>query len=327
MGTEKRRAGKRELSIRFMDNLESGFLRPFLERVHADSTLLLSIRSDAIDIYYRGGKLLRLKQTPKGYRADWERQYAKKLETGSSAEIPKFPQTLEEYKQVEELVKAFPLLKQAMDTYIKPNTEKDVQQNIAKYNNISRGTDYFICDIEYVHYFGKKKARADLIGINWPSDGESRKKCSGWPLAWMELKVCDKAIRTRPSSTGLKSHLQDFLEFVSDSRQLEEVKLEMAKVFNQQKKLELIHGCKKNLQKIGEKIQYIILLADHDPESSILGDEFKEIQELLQENAPPEHVKVRVARANFLGYGLHSEGLVDIDTLIKNHENQIYQGR
>jgi len=70
----------RKLSHSFMDDLlnSGGLLHPILERVKQDHTLMLSIRKDYINIYYRGGNILRLKEQRDGsYSAFFDNEYNK----------------------------------------------------------------------------------------------------------------------------------------------------------------------------------------------------------------------------------------------------------
>ena len=61
----------RRLPKTFMNDLknEDGKLYPLLERIKKDDTLLLSIRNNYINIYYRGGNLVRISYGAKGYKA------------------------------------------------------------------------------------------------------------------------------------------------------------------------------------------------------------------------------------------------------------------
>ena len=61
----------RMLSERFMNDLmqPDGLLIPILVRVKQDQTLMLAIREDNINIYYRGGNLLQLHQKNGSYQA------------------------------------------------------------------------------------------------------------------------------------------------------------------------------------------------------------------------------------------------------------------
>jgi len=53
----------RRLSDQFMAGLKEGWLHPLLDRVKADRTLCLEIREDYVNIYYRGGNLLKVSRT------------------------------------------------------------------------------------------------------------------------------------------------------------------------------------------------------------------------------------------------------------------------
>ena len=53
-----------------MQDLSAGYLKPVLDRVKSDQTLMLAIRDGYINVYYRGGSLLKLeeqKQREMGY--------------------------------------------------------------------------------------------------------------------------------------------------------------------------------------------------------------------------------------------------------------------
>ena len=53
---------KRGLSETFMKDLSQGHLKPILDLAIRDHTLCLQIRNDYINIYYRGGNILKLKK-------------------------------------------------------------------------------------------------------------------------------------------------------------------------------------------------------------------------------------------------------------------------
>jgi len=70
----------RALSQTFMDDLlnPDSLLHPILERAKQDHTLMLSIREDYINIYYRGGNILRVKEKRNGsYSAFFDNEYNK----------------------------------------------------------------------------------------------------------------------------------------------------------------------------------------------------------------------------------------------------------
>ena len=78
-GTHDRgRYKMRELSVSFFNDLmdDNGLLHTIRERVKTDDTLLLAIRDGYINIYYRGGNILRIQEQGKGvYQAFFDKQY------------------------------------------------------------------------------------------------------------------------------------------------------------------------------------------------------------------------------------------------------------
>ncbi len=70
----------RELSKNFLFDLQSpnGLLRPVFERVRQDHTLMLAIRDGYINIYYRGGNLIKVQEQSKGsYSSFFDKNYNK----------------------------------------------------------------------------------------------------------------------------------------------------------------------------------------------------------------------------------------------------------
>src|SRR5271157_3832557 len=101
----------RELSKSFMDDLLKGVLQPILERVQHDQTLMLAIRKNYINIYYRGGNILRLMEQGKGsYRASFDDRYNKSEEV-----VPVLPD-IKSQVEARTWVDSFPCLKKIMDS-------------------------------------------------------------------------------------------------------------------------------------------------------------------------------------------------------------------
>ena len=105
----------RELSKDFLDDLKNtnGLLHPILERVKQDHTLMLAIRDNYINIYYRGGNLLRVNEQGKdSYQSFFDDQYNKSGKT-----IPILPTTIKGQADARAWVEAFQHLKEIMDIY------------------------------------------------------------------------------------------------------------------------------------------------------------------------------------------------------------------
>jgi hypothetical protein len=125
----------RELSKDFLDGLKStnGLLHPILERVRQDDTLMLAIRGNYINIYYRGGNILRVNEQGKDtYQSAFDDQYNKFGKT-----IPKLPTVIKHQDDARKWVDAFPHLKEIMDFFFskKNKPEREFQQLVARENN------------------------------------------------------------------------------------------------------------------------------------------------------------------------------------------------
>ena len=52
----------RGLAQKFINTLKSGFLEPLMNLIIIDSTLCLEIRENYVNIYYRGGNIIRIEE-------------------------------------------------------------------------------------------------------------------------------------------------------------------------------------------------------------------------------------------------------------------------
>ena len=119
----------RVLSEAFVDDLRFGLLRPFLDRVKKDNTLLLCIRNGYINIYYRGGNILKIEEKTNGsYEVFFDADYDKEL----TVQLP--GNLVSDESSVEQWLKKLSELKQTMDFYLTNkeklesiNTEEEVE--------------------------------------------------------------------------------------------------------------------------------------------------------------------------------------------------------
>ena len=202
-----------------------------------------------------------------------------------------------------------------MDLWFHKNSklEREFQQVVERMNNNNSATDYFICDIEYTNT-ACRELRADLIALNWPSKAVERKRLDSVRLAIIEMKHGDGALT---GSSGLVAHIQALDKRLSNSSMsLSKLGREMVHVFNQRVQLGLISS--RMIDETPPRIQsskpedmdYILLVSDHDPASSILLRELKELR------TPPSHFTIKVAVATFTGYGLFEENMYTLDQFI-----------
>jgi len=285
----------RHLSSDFLSDFsKKGLLSPFAERVISDKSLCLELRGTSINVYYRGGSLLRLKVVPgePAYTASFDTNY--------------FPQKTAAYlpvarvcdsHDVDAWLKALPEMKQAMD--LKESAEREMQQLLVRDNNfgsIARSTDYYICDIEYANHDG----RFDFVAVRWPSTPADRKRRDGHRLVLGEVKYGDGAL---DGSAGLDKHVNSINNFLATPDNLKNLKDDMVKVFNQKRALGLI-DCGRDLDSFSHEPPILMLvLANHDPDKSRLRD-------ILRALPPSPHAELRVASACLFGYGLYDPAIL-----------------
>lgn len=296
----------RGLSNVFLSALKSGLLYPLLERVRIDRTLDLQIREDYINIYYRGGNLMKVQKEPhNGFRVSFDSGYSggKKLHPNDD---------LITLNDVQAWISAFPEMKNAMDIYfgnIRAWDERENQQVMIRENNyssVANSTDYYICDIEYAD--SKSGTRLDAVAAKWISSGAARKNTEDVRLAIIEMKFGDSALK---GSSGLYDHVKNVISVFGTSG-FHYMKNEMLEVFNQKLELGLISDCKHSLISFSDQIpEYIIAVSNHDPQKTALNSELNRIRTNFanQINLP---VEIKIAKANKLGYALYEQNVVPL---------------
>jgi hypothetical protein len=308
----KRENTMRELSETFMNDLlqPEDLLHPILARVKKDQTLMLAIRDGFINIYYRGGSILRVTEHSKGsYKPFFDPRYNK-----SEQEIPHLPILLKAQEDAKEWVDAFHILKYFMDdylsTYAKP--EREFQQLVARENNfssISNASEYFISDIEVAIH--DPEARFDMLAICW----EATKRRSGYNCrpAFIEMKYGDNAIY---GTAGLLKHLKDMDALIADKERYANLMLMIANQFNQLDQLGLLNFNKgQNFDKVklnpNEKPEVIFILANHNPRGTGLKTILSTPEVLAYGKS--SHFDLKFFVASFSGYALHTKNMLGLD--------------
>jgi hypothetical protein len=318
-------AKKRKLSKQFITHLKpGGHLNALLKRVQDDTTLDLEIRENYLNIYYRGGSLLKVSpmpKNPKAYTFEFNKRYAPK-EARRKLEIP--PPTISTPDEVEAWESKIPILKDTMDLWFgaRPKDERALQQLVVWENNDSPwagGTDYFIVDIEYDSRKGEKEAggRFDLIAIRWESTPAARKLNGSIrpKLSVIEMKTGDGALKGK---AGMLKHWNDFKKLSKPSTRAA-FRKEMLDIFAQKRELGLIRSLTKNnnhidRQALDPEIEFMFLLAGHDPASKKLNTELESLK---------GNPNVTLCTANFMGYGLYKENVYDVPEFMRRFEEQI----
>lgn len=195
--------------LALMNDLNLGINR-FLEAVKKDGTLCLEIRENYINIYYRGGNLIRLVEKNGKFHASFDRKYIMDPDQTRLPDVIN-KQNLGCFEDVTIWIKAIPFIKQEMDWWFssKPKNEREFQQLMVRENNFggtAKGTDFFICDIEYANENG----RFDLIAAHWPASSAQRKDNKNVGLAFIEMKYMNKSMA---HSAGICAHVRDMAAY------------------------------------------------------------------------------------------------------------------
>jgi hypothetical protein len=295
----------RALSEHFMDDLmkPDGLLCPLLTRVKQDQTLMMAIRENYVNIYYRGGNIIKVAEQSKGsYQASFDIKYNK-----SRQDCPELPTVIKSQDEAKKWIAAFPALKNMMDEYfyIHSKAEREFQQLVARENNnssISNESEYFVSDIEFADT--DLGARFDMLAVRWCAS--ERTNGSHCRAALIEMKYGDGAL---DGSAGLIKHLQNIDTLIRDSSRYTDLLLTMEAQFNQLDQLGLLNfNRSKNGTKVkldaNEKPEVIFILTNHNPRSSKLKTILSNPE--IDAYDQSQRFDLRFYTACFSGYGLHT---------------------
>lgn len=299
----------RKLSVKFMgDFLNSdGVLHPILTRVKKDHTLMLAIRENYINIYYRGGNILNIKEHIKGfYRASFDDQYNK-----SGLLIPDSPTEIYNQNDSRSWIDSFPSRKNIMDEYfsIYGKAEREFQQLIVRENNnstISNESEYFVSDIEVYEPY----ARFDILAIRWLA--AQRKNGSNCKAALIEMKYGDSAL---DGSASMLKHLKDLEKLILDEDSYAKLLETMESQFNQLDELGLLKFNKstsiaKVKLNVDDPPEVIFILANHNPRSTKLKEILRDPK--IEKYAQSQLFDLKFFVASFAGYGLHARCMLSL---------------
>ena len=300
----------RELSIDFINDLKNsdGLLHPILERIKLDHTLMLAIRDNTINIYYRGGSLLKVnRQGNHVYQSFFDHKY-----NISEKTTPLLPLTIPCQADARIWIDAFPQLKEIMDIYFSAHNkpEREFQQLIARENNystISNNSEYFVSDIEFAD--SDLNARFDMLAIRWLAS--HRTNGANCRAALIEVKYGDNALGGK---AGLLKHLLDIDALISGHKYGALLNT-MESQFNQLDELDLLNfnRCSNGTKvKLDENVtpEVIFILANHNPRSTKLRSILDNPEVAVYEQN--QNFNLRFFVSSFAGYGLHSDCMLTL---------------
>lgn len=306
----------RKISTNFMNDLtdEDGRLFPVLEKIKNDHTLLLAIREDYINIYYRGGNILRLREHyNNSYQAEFDENYGR---FGQAAPI--LPPIISNREEADIWADNIPNLKVTMDEYFVVNkkSEREYQQLVTQENNlssISNESEYFITDIEYSP--PGSWMRLDMLAIQWPAS--KRKSIKHCRPAIIELKYGVSSVKSEKS--GFVKHLKDIEALIKDKDSYNELIHSMENQFDQLNQLDLIKFNKSKNYKAMKisflKPEVILILANYNPRSKQLKKVLNDSEFQAYSKSPIFDLKFFIA--SFLGYGLHSQCMFSLEEFLR----------
>ena len=302
------------LDEEYVQDLLSGSLSSLLEYVIIDPSLDLQIRDNYINIYYRGGNLLKIDKKGTEYEYFFDMNFFKRNKQNSK-------ETLDEILKKSLWNDYIPEAKQVMDRFFgaTKNEEREFQQLVIRDNNrssLANGTDFFIIDVEYAY---PKVGILDLIAVQWLSERLERKYPDKYKpkLFIIEMKYGDKALKGK---SGLLDHLKQFHHLIENKTYLEQFKKEMINLFEQKRNLGLIPCLDKTnnaniIPTFDDNLQFAFLLANHDPASELL---IKEMDLLKQ-------IDIKFIVSNFMGYGIYHQSVYDYEQFRQRFMRQIHE--
>ena len=304
----------RKLSAKFMGDLvdSDGVLHPILTRVKKDHTLMLAIRENFINIYYRGGNILKIMEHNKGsYQASFDDRYNK-----SGLLIPDSPSEINNQNDSRSWIDSFPSRKNIMDEYFSTygKAEREFQQLIARENNnstISNESEYFVSDIEVAEPY----ARFDIMAIRWLA--AQRKNGSNCKAALIEMKYGDSALT---GNAGLLKHLKDMEKLITNKDGYSKLLETMESQFTQLDELGLLKfnkGTSNAKVKLNpdETPEVIFVLANHNPRSPKLKTILSDPE--IDKYAQSQLFDLKFYVASFAGYGLHAKCMFPLVEFLK----------
>lgn len=311
----------RALSNTFMEELKSGVLLPLLTRVKKDDTLMLAIRDGSINIYYRGGNILKLSQEKgKLFTAFFDKKYDLSDDSTSFKSL-NLPTKISSTSDSSIWVSSFTNLKEFMDFWLHKNSkpEREFQQVVVRENNystISNETEYFITDIELEDtVIG---SRFDMTAIKWPAGIPNRRYGKNCNIAFIEMKY---GIDSLGGDSGLVKHLMDIEKYLSGTSVIE-IQEGLANQFNQLYDLELV---KFNYSKNAiiqfdpnEKPEFIFLLANLNPRSRKLKEIItsSDFAKLTQS----KYFDLKFYISKDAGYAMHGVNMVSYNKYLEWHD-------
>ncbi len=239
----------RHIDQRFIDDLLRGDLQYFLDKVKSNrDALSLEVRDGYINIYYKGGNLLKITQKKTGYSFHFDAKYCKHKDNDANFELLNNLQG----DDVEAYKKYFALMMQEMDSWFwkHPKPERDYQHRLLVNNSE-------IVDIEY--QVGKRM-RLDMLFF------------ANHKLFVVENKYGTGAIG---GEAGLSKHYDDVCKVLNDAALLDEMIESVCRISQAKKALGLRDAAIERSDI--KRIEILFLLANYNQKSQSFSNEIEKM--------------------------------------------------
>ena len=247
----------REIDQRFICDLKSESLSFFLEQVKKNrKELCLEIRDKYINIYYRGGNLLRIKQMKNGYRFHFDARYCLHKNDRINYDLLKSLDAV----CTQDYIDNFGLMMSEMDVWLSehPKPEREFQHKLLAQNSS-------IIDIEYAPPKSKTTGTKLNMRLDMLMADSDR-------LIIVENKFGIGAIS---GDAGVEKHYNDICKLLNNDEIYEELAESVLRISRVKYELGLINTYVKSIDK--SKTQILILLADFNEKSEALKKQLSKI--------------------------------------------------
>ncbi len=303
------------ISNNFVRDLQDGILRNILKYVKSDTTLAMELRKDCVNIYYRGGSLLKIKEVSEGlYNGYFDKNYISSV--NSQGVLVECIKGIDDTSKANKLIDYIPKIKQQMDLWMKiempDGGEREYKHIVAKENNygiVGKESDYFIGDIEYRGFLGSYLF--DMVGIKWSVNNTDTKKLD---LALFKMYYGSKNLEL--SKANLKG-LSDIIEFLHDEKSLNLLKNDLKEIYKVKTLLGLLYPYKELEIDFSDKIEIVYVFANHNGENKKLKNILIDIKNSKQYEELSKIANIKIATSSFMGYGLYERNMIDFDKAIE----------
>lgn len=289
--------------------LRTGALHVLLDAVKKDSSLRLDILDHQFNLYYSGGRILRVL----GRQSSWQMDIDTNYLIGDYARIADdLPLRCTDSNNAAAIwAEKLATLKQAMGEWWRqhPNEERQHSQAIARANifdDACTSGDYIVLDLEYQW----AKCQFDMVAAR---RNPTKQDSTGWAmphLVFIEVKCKLKACRGK---SGLKDHALDYLRIVTapmtEGLGIAGIKNEFKMMIEQKRRLGLI--CPKfPFSDFSDISPYLLLvLVNLDPTLPGLQSSLEDVR-VIASNLP-DHAQVSFMGLLSPSYVLNDGGIFE----------------